>query len=76
MMNLEKPWHPQIHRAGRDRCRINFYGGDLPGKADIEHYDAKQHRKIEEMEKVPEQEVAEAAAILRDFGLEKTRVSL
>jgi hypothetical protein len=46
-------------------------GGSLAGKTDIEHHDAEQRREIEETEDVPEQEAAEVAAILREFGLDE-----
>jgi VIT1/CCC1 family predicted Fe2+/Mn2+ transporter len=51
-------------------------GGYLAGKTDVEHYDAEQYREIKETEDVPEQEVAEVATILQDFGLNENQSTL
>ncbi len=48
-------------------------GGYLAGRTDVEHYDAEEHREVQETLDVPEVETQEVVDILRDFGLDEAQ---
>ena len=48
-------------------------GGYLAGRTDVEHYEAEEHREVQETIDVPEVEAEEVVDILRNFGLDEAQ---